>query len=73
MIRDALVAKQISDLMVEFQSRLDSSIVTVEEKCSSEEFDAYRRAVGKIMGEMLLEVLNPLYVEHPLLKPSQLD
>jgi hypothetical protein len=73
MIRDALIAQQISDLMIEFQSRLNSSIVTVKEKCSSEEFIAYRRAVGKTMGEMLLEVMNPLYVEHPSLKPSGLE
>jgi hypothetical protein len=66
MIRNAAVARQISDLMVEFQGRLNSSIITVEEKCSSQEFKDYRLAVGKIMGEMLLEVMNPLYVKHAI-------
>jgi hypothetical protein len=33
----------------------------------------YRRAVGKIMGEVLLEVLNPLYAKHPTLKPPGLN
>jgi len=56
--------------MIEFSGRLDGSIATVREQCSPEEFAAYRRAVGRIMGEMLLEVLNPLYAEHPSLKPS---
>lgn len=33
--------------------------------CSPEEFAAYRWAVGRIMGKMLRQVLNPLYAEHP--------
>ena len=73
MIRDPRIAQQVSDLMIEFQGRLNGSIITVQEKCSSEEFKVYRLAVGKIMGEMLLEVMNPLYARHPALKPSELS
>jgi hypothetical protein len=73
MIRDVHVAQRISDLRIEFQGRLNNSIFVVEEKCSFEEFKAYRLAVGKIMGEMLLEVLNPLYAEHPSIKPPELE
>jgi hypothetical protein len=73
MIRDARIAKEISDLMIEFSGRLDGSIATVRDQCSPEEFAAYRCAVGRIMGEMLLEVLNPLYAEHPLLKPAEME
>jgi hypothetical protein len=69
MIKNDAVARQISDLMIEISGRLDASIVTVEENCSSEEFKIYRRAVGSILGEILLEVMNPLYKEHPSLKP----
>lgn len=70
MIRDARVAKEVSDLMIELSGRLDGS---VREQCSPEEFAAYRRAVGRIMGEMLLGVLNPLYAEHPSLKPAAME
>jgi hypothetical protein len=73
MIRDARVAKEISDLMIELSGRLDGSIATVRDQCSPEEFAAYRRAVGRIMGQMLLEVLNPLYAEHPSLKPAEME
>ena len=38
--------------MIEFSGRLDGSIATVRDQCSPEEFVAYRRAVGRIMGEM---------------------
>jgi hypothetical protein len=30
------------------------------------------KGVGKIMGEMLFEVMNPLYKKHPDLKPEEL-
>lgn len=73
MIRDARIAKEVSDLMIEFSGRLDGSTAAVREQCSPEEFAAYRRAVGRIMGEMLLEVLNPLYAEHPSLKPAGME
>jgi hypothetical protein len=73
MIKNALIAQQVSDLMVDIQSRLNHSIVLVQQKCSPEEFKAYRLAVGRIMGEMLLEVVNPLYVQHPALKPPEME
>ena len=73
MIKDKSVARQISDLMIEFSARIDRSILTVQEKCSPEEFKAYRLATAKVLGEILLEVLNPLYDEPPDLKPAGLD
>jgi hypothetical protein len=72
MIRNIAVAQRISEMMIEILARLDSSVATVKEECSSEEFEAYRRAVGGILGEMV-EVLNPLYAEHPSLKPPEMD
>ena len=73
MIKDPSIARQVSDLMIEFSARLDRSILTVQERCSPEEFKVYRLAVAKVLGEMLLEVMNPLYAEHPGLKPPGLD
>lgn len=73
MIKDPVIAQEISGLMLEFSERLDKSIATVPEHCSSDEFRIYRRAVGHVLGEMLLQVLNPLYVQHPNLKPPGLD
>lgn len=72
MIENVDVAREISDLMLEYGARLDKSVALVSERCSAEELKTYRRAVGKIMGEMLLEVMNPLYARHPDLKPKEL-
>jgi hypothetical protein len=73
MIKDSVIAQQVSDLMVEFGGRLNDSIIVVQEQCSPEEFKAYRLAVAKIMAEMLLEVMNPLYAQHPSIKPPELE
>jgi hypothetical protein len=56
--------------MVEFSGRLDESVALVMAKCSPSEFHAYRGAVGRVLGEMLLEIMNPLCTRHPTLKPA---
>jgi hypothetical protein len=73
LIKDPSIARQISDLMIEFGARIDQSIVTVQDQCSPEELKMYRLAAAKVLAEMLLEVMNPLYAEHPDLKPPGLE
>lgn len=73
MIEDGVIAKHISDLMLDFAARLDESVKLVRTNCPAEEFEEYRRIVGTIMAEILLSVLNPLYVAHPNLKPPELE
>lgn len=72
MIEQRDVAKEVSELMLDVGAKLDASVARIKERCSATEFEAYRKAVGKIMGEMLLEVMNPLYQKHPDLKPKEL-
>jgi len=71
-ISDKKTAKSISDLMLDCGRRIDDSINAVNENCTPEEFQAYRRAAGKVMGSILIEVLNPLYEAHPDIKPSEM-
>jgi hypothetical protein len=66
------IASQISSLMLEYGAKLDDSIGLVMETCSEEESKAYRAAVGNIMGSMLLDIMKPIYREHPDLKPDEL-
>lgn len=72
MIGNEQVAKQISELMLEYGAKLDASIALVMESCPEDEFKRYRLAAGKVLGEMLLEIMNPLYAKHPDLKPAGL-
>ncbi len=73
MITNADTAKHVSELMLDITAQLNQSVFLVQERGSAEEFALYRRAVGGIMAEILLEVLNPLYREHPGLKPEGLN
>jgi hypothetical protein len=41
-----------------------------KESRSPEEFASYHRAVGKIIAPIMFDVLEPLYSDHPTLKPS---
>lgn len=72
MIENERIARQISDLMLEYGARLDASVLLISNNCSPEELRIYRRAVGEIMGNMLTEIMNPLYERHPTLKPKDL-
>ena len=66
-------AHDISKLMLSLGADLDKSVGRVKEAESEAEFRRYREAVSKIMATMLLEIMNPLYAEHPNLKPAQIQ
>ena len=72
MISDPAIAKKISDLMLEFGSRLDASVADVADHCKADELNRYRQAVGSVMADMLIEIMNPLYAMHPEIKPAEL-
>lgn len=72
MISDSSLAKEISTVMLEYGARLDDLVARAQSICPDAEFQNFRRAVGAVMGEMLTEVMNPLYAKHPNLKPREL-
>jgi hypothetical protein len=72
-MKQKTIAEQINNLMLEYGSKLDNSLALVKKECDEEDFLAYRNAVGKLLAMMLTEVMNPLYKEHPDLKPKELD
>ena len=59
--------------MIEFSVRIDRSILMVQEICAPEELKPIGWPERKLLGEILLEVMNPLYAEHPDLTPAGLD
>ena len=69
MISDDALAKQISDLMLDIFYRLDESCVTATKLCPTQEASVYRKSVGRVVGPIVLDVLQPLYNAHPELKP----
>ena len=73
MINEKRTAKHISEVLLKCGADLNESILYVQENCSDEEFKAYRDAASKIMAEILFEGLNPVFQQHPDLKPEGLD
>jgi hypothetical protein len=72
-ISDATAAREVSTMMLEFGSRLEQSTELVHSSCSVEEWKAYKRAAATIYADMFIYVLEPLYKEHPSLKPPEWD
>ena len=72
MFEDKTVARDVSELMLEIGKKLDASLAQVQKSGGVAEFERYREVVGQVMGEILLEVMNPIYSRHPELKPSEL-
>jgi hypothetical protein len=73
MFKDKTVAAEISALMLEISAKLDNSVSVVQISCDESEFNIYRAAVGEIMGRMLIDIMNPIYKQHPELKPKELN
>lgn len=73
MISNRNIAKQVSELMLDVFRRLDESIAAVKDTCSPEEAAAYQKAVGRVVGPIVMDVLEPLYERNPTLKPPNWD
>ena len=69
---DRATAEHIDAIMREISGRLNESIKLVMTNSPPEEFKSYRHKIGKIMGEIFLEIQEPLYAEHPELTPPDL-
>ena len=72
MIRDKEIARQVIAALDEASSVINESIRLVQNRCSNEEFAAYRKAAGFVMGYLYTDVLTPLYKQHPSLDPPEL-
>ena len=67
------IAKQLSDELNDIVGRLDESIRLAMDRCPEAEFTVYRRAIGRVMGMLVLDVLDPLYARNPEAKPEGYD
>ena len=70
MIVNKKLAGHINALMLDVSGRIDESILMVQEHCSFEEFENYRRACSKILTGIVLEILNPIHQLHSELMPE---
>jgi hypothetical protein len=52
---------------------LGDSIIDVNRRCNEAEVAAYREKIGDIFYIIVFKLLEPLYKQHPHLKPSDWD
>lgn len=72
MITDRYVAKQVSEGVIAISRMIDDTLIAAKEHCPEEDFRRLRDGMARVLGELLLEVLNPLYRDHPDLAPEGL-
>ena len=65
-------AEKLSVLMMRIVAQLDQSIAYVRDRCARQEFEAYRRAAGQVMGAIYVDIEEKLWTEHPQLRPESL-
>lgn len=73
MIENPETAKYLSDLLLNINGQLIESISKVKDGCSAEELNVYRRKVGVLINGIFENILEPIYVKHPVLKPPALE
>jgi hypothetical protein len=65
-------AKIILDVVLRHCSEQNAALIEIQPKCTDDEFVEYKRMIGKSIGEMLLEVINPI-TKYPALRPREID
>jgi len=72
MISEEKIAVQVSDRVLEASRLLNEALFLVKGSCPEAEFLVCRTAIGQVLGELLLSVLNPIYRSHPQIMPEDL-
>ena len=65
-------AEELSVLLMQVSGKLDQSVRFVMDKDAKENFESYRSNAGKVMGEIFLEMLQPLWERYPELRPKEM-
>lgn len=66
------LAEETSLLAIRINAELNRHLIKLQSQLDTAEFHKYRRGFGEVMGALLTEVVNPIYSEHPNLKPTQM-
>jgi hypothetical protein len=65
-------AKIIMDVAIRNAAEQDAVLIEIRPLCTEDEFNEYRRMIGKSMAAMLFEIIHPIVAKYPELKPPQL-
>lgn len=65
-------AEHALSAMIECGQTLVTSLGLVGETGSKADFLAYRETISKLLVDMLIEVMNPIFAEYPDLIPAEM-
>lgn len=65
-------AKKLLSVVLRHSAEQDAALVELQKVCPEDEFKQYKKMVGKSMGAMLIEIINPIVAKYPDLKPPEL-
>ena len=63
-------AKQIAEELTLIVNKFNDIVLLAQKQCPKEEFEFCRMAIGKVLGEMTLELLDPFFEKYPAVKPK---
>ncbi len=70
---DKKVAEETSIIALKIGAMLNNQLTKIQETCDKQEAQRYTKGTGYVLGYLLTEIMNPIYKEHPDLKPKQMD
>jgi hypothetical protein len=65
------IAEQVLAALLDASGKLNDMLWLILNKCMKEQFIAYRRGVGGAIGYLFLDVIKPIFREHPDLEPEE--
>ena len=69
-ISDSEAAKIIAEKLTASFELLGETILLVNRTCSADDAQAYRQRVGDAFYTITFKLLEPIYAQHPMLKPT---
>ncbi|MEH2513141.1 hypothetical protein V1291_004495 [Nitrobacteraceae bacterium AZCC 1564] len=66
-------AKIILETVLRHGAEQNNALIEIEPLCTEAEFSFYKQMIGRSMGEMLLDVINPILRDYPDLMPPGFD
>ena len=73
MIHDADHARNVASAAEAFLRELSCALEATRTSAAPSEFEKLRRAVGSLVGTLEVDLLWPLYKQHPDLEPENLN
>ncbi len=67
------IAKITLDKMISINKEMDELLIVIKDNSDSNDFKHYQKVFGKVMGDILVDVVNPIIKKYPALKPIELD